>query len=157
MGIDKTVSQRRFRGDLRARLAVADRMASLGMLAAGAAHDLSTPLTCILTNLEHVRRALEELAPVVALVANPVLREAATANVRNGLEAVADALQGTSHAVRIVRDLKELSRPAERNRAPVDMRSALDRALRLVAPDLRHRARVVTKYRETPPVFGSEG
>ncbi len=148
-------SSRRYRSDFRARLALADRMTSLGMLAAGAAHEIATPLTAIMANLSFLKRVLDDASRLADSIAGS-MREELDETLRNGFEALADAAAGAQHATGIVRDLKAFSRPAEERRVPIEMRTAVDRALRLVSPDLRHRARLMTEFQEAPRVLGSE-
>ena len=87
------------RKDLEAQLVVGDRMASIGMLAAGVAHEINNPLAYVLANLRFVAEAMHKqktLAPCGAL------DEAATA--------VAEAQEGAERVNGIVRDLKAFAR-----------------------------------------------
>jgi len=155
MEAGRTRSSLRYRSDLRARLALADRMTSLGMLAAGAAHEIATPLAAIAANLDFLRGVLDDASRLAGSV-DPSMPEKLAEALRNGSEALEDALAGAQHASGIVRDLKAFSRPAEEHRVPIEVRIAVDRALRLVSPELRHRARLMTEFQETPQVLGSE-
>ena len=137
-------------GSLKARLALADRMTSLGMIAAGAAHEFAPPLAAVIANLEHLHRSLERLTRDGALGAEQreLLLDASAAAM--------DATAGARAAASMVRDLKAFSRPAEEKHASFDVRASVERALRLVGPDLRRRARVTTAFGDAPPVLGSE-
>lgn len=57
MMVARDVSER---ASLQGKLAVADRMASLGTVAAGVAHELNNPLALVLSTLERARRALAD-------------------------------------------------------------------------------------------------
>jgi PAS domain S-box-containing protein len=129
---------------LRARLAIADRMASVGTLAAGLAHEINNPLTAVIANLEFTARTLAQYGLD------------ATENGRETLDALQDAADAALRVQCIVRDLKLFSRPDEQKKGAVDVRRAIDSTLRMVAPEIRHRARLVKAYGATPTVDANE-
>jgi PAS domain S-box-containing protein len=85
---------------LDARFARTDRLASLGTMAAGMAHEINNPLAFMQSNLEFVRRGLSE-----------PLNEATLKELDIALE---DTLEGTARIGRIVRDLRVQARAAQR-------------------------------------------
>ncbi len=124
---------------LEAQLLLADRMASVGTLAAGVAHEINNPLAFILSNLEF---AIDELR-----------RSGADTEL---LRALGDARDGGSRVREIVRDLKTFSRPVDEVREALDVRAVLQSAIGLASNELRHRARVVVEPGEVPRVAASE-
>jgi CheY-like chemotaxis protein/signal transduction histidine kinase len=125
-----------------AQLLVADRMASVGTLAAGVAHEINNPLASVIANLG---LAVEE---VRALNRRPDLGGAF-----GELEAeLTDAAEAAERVRLIVRDLKIFSRGEEDRRGPVDVHAVLDSALRMAWNEVRHRAQVVKAYGEVPSV-----
>jgi PAS domain S-box-containing protein len=123
---------------LEARLVFADRMASVGTLAAGVAHEINNPLAFILGNVEF---ALGGVPPG----ADPELRRA-----------LRDALDGAVRVREIVRDLRTFSRPEDDRRVVLDPRGVLQSALGLAANEIRHRARLEVDPGDVPPVLASE-
>jgi signal transduction histidine kinase/CheY-like chemotaxis protein len=131
---------------LRQRLAIADRMASLGTLAAGVAHEINNPLTSVIANVE---LALES---AVARQASPDEPQDTTEIV----EELRDALDAADRVRLIVKDLKVFSRADERANERVDLARVLDSTLRMVANEIRHRAKLVTLYEAVPTVDAHE-
>jgi PAS domain S-box-containing protein len=144
-----TISDVTERNRLKASLALADRMASVGTLAAGVAHEMNNPLTYVTANLAHARDLLRK---------SPALQDA-SGEVSSVVEqlrgALDDALQGADRVARIVKDLKTFSRDDER-RQPVDARAALESALQLARGEIKKRARIVRDLDDVPLVDGSE-
>ena len=119
---------------------LADRMASVGTLAAGVAHEINNPLAFILANVEF---ALAELRGRGGR-ATEVLR------------ALGEARDGGLRVREIVRDLKAFSRAGRGGQRAVDLRRVLQSALGLAQNEIRHRARLEVDVGDIPPVMGSE-
>ncbi|HTQ04806.1 MAG TPA: ATP-binding protein [Polyangiaceae bacterium] len=124
---------------MQARLAQADRLAALGMLSAGVAHEINNPLAYVLMNLELMGRELSKGGPVDTQALLSRLREA-----RHGGERVAT----------IVRDLKTFAREDQAVRWPVQLESVLDAALNVVSGEIAKRGRIVRDYGSIPVVEG---
>lgn len=144
-----TISDVTERNRLKAGLAFADRMASVGTLAAGVAHEMNNPLTYVTANLAHARDVIERSAE---LRAAPRGVAEMLGELRGALD---DAQQGADRVARIVRDLKTFSRDDE-SRQPVDVRVALASALQLARGELKRRASVVEDIGPVPLVDASE-
>ena len=127
----------------RERRLVSERMATIGTLAAGVAHELNNPLAAVTANIELALRTLENLPPEVTEVAE------LQAELRDAHEA--------AYLVRqIVRDVKLFSRGDDERAAPIDLRQVLDSAARMLWNDIRHRARLVKEYGDLPAVWSTE-
>jgi signal transduction histidine kinase len=128
----------------RQRLAAADRMAALGTLASGFAHEINNPLTYVAANLQVLRDRLPAL-----------LNAHAAAEVRELLD---DTIDGAERIRRIVKHAQMVApvQPEERETV-VDLRAALEAALTLAANEIRHRARLVREMSGNPCVRGDRG
>ncbi len=132
-----------------------DRLASVGALAAGIAHEINNPIAYVLSNLgflETWRDELErELAAVPGCPANisDLLLEAK--------EVVSESLDGCKRIRDIVRDMRFFSHAPDESLAPVDVNASLDFVLRMAQSELKRTARLEKDYDHAlPPVFGSE-
>jgi PAS domain S-box-containing protein len=125
-------------------LRVSERMASVGTLAAGVAHEINNPLTYVLLNLTYLRDQLVQG------------RHGAKPKAERLELAVDRALEGAERVSSIVKDLRTLSRPDDSSIKPVDPRALLDSALRMVGNDIRHRARLIEDFRPVPRVMANE-
>jgi len=124
---------------LRQRLAIADRMASIGLLAAGVAHEVNNPLAYVLNNIEIASRELATLGD----------------EARTSREALAIALEGVGRIRSIVHDLVMLSRVDGAAVGPVCVKDVVDSTLALARADLARHAAVVYECEPVPPVRGT--
>jgi signal transduction histidine kinase/ActR/RegA family two-component response regulator len=128
-----------------ARMLRADRMASLGQLAASVAHEINTPLTYVDANLTFVE------SRVALLEERDLARERAQL-----LDALAEARGGAARVAEIVRDLKRFVRMDDDEAAPLDLRAVMDMAARMADAEVRQRARLIKAYANVPPVQGND-
>jgi PAS domain S-box-containing protein len=130
---------------LEARLALADRMASVGTLASGIAHEINNPLTYVIGNLELIAESLKQVARVSPTEPLPevssLLDEA-----RSGADRIREIVQG----------LKRLTWTESKKRTLVDLSAALDAAIKMAAHEISHRARLVKEYAESIRVEADE-
>jgi signal transduction histidine kinase len=123
------------RHHMQKKLVLADRMASVGTLAAGVAHEINNPLSYTLANLDYVADCLGRLPADVPSVDLAELRTAA-----------AEAIEGAQRVREIVKDMKALSRVDDGRIAAVDVERALETSVNMASRELRHKARIVTDY-----------
>jgi len=131
---------------LQEQLMVSDRMASVGMLAAGVAHEINNPLAAVLTNLHMALEAVPRL-PV-----DPKSKD----DHQEVIEELQDAQEASERLRDIVRDLKIFSRTPETSLGPVDIPRILDSSVRMAWNELKHRAIVERDYQPVPLVRGDE-
>jgi signal transduction histidine kinase len=128
--------------ELQQQVLIADRMTSLGVVAAGVAHELNNPLAAVVAHLELLteRLSARDLPPGLAEELQSSLH---------------DARDGADRARRIVRELNLFSRASDQLEV-VDVERAIEAAMRISWHELRRRARVVVRYRSVAAVRASE-
>jgi PAS domain S-box-containing protein len=141
VGVAVDITERK---QLHERLFLAERMASIGTLAAGVGHEINNPLTYVVLNLTLIDRELRS-------VDMPATTRERLAHM------LEQARYGTDRVSGIVRDLQALTRVPEERVANVDVRGALERCLEIADHQIRHRARVIRELADVPAVRGSEG
>ncbi|MBN1207352.1 MAG: PAS domain S-box protein [Myxococcaceae bacterium] len=136
------------RKHLREKLHTADRMASIGSLMAGVAHEINNPLSFMLSNVRFVRDELRDVSEQVDAATRERLKD-----VQDALE---ESITGGDRVSEIVRDLRLYSRGDEGRTGPVNLHAVLDLCGNIARPQLRHRARLVKEYGELPQIHASE-
>jgi PAS domain S-box-containing protein len=125
------------------QLVQADRLAALGTMAAGVAHEINNPLAYVMLNLEWVARKLPHVQDDPAsLPAMMVMLD--------------EARQGAARVSAIVRELRSFSRADGETRKHVDLATVVQSAIKMVGNEIRHRAQVVTSFEPALPVLANE-
>jgi len=145
---------------INAQLAQTDRMASLGLLAAGVAHEVNNPLTYVLYNIE----TMAEQIPRLISDTRKRLPHPDTTGMSSLLEeteelpAMCDeTLKGLLQVRDIIHDLKRFSRVEEDERGPVEVNAVLESAVRMAFNQIKYRAQLVRDLGPLPPVMANEG
>jgi C4-dicarboxylate-specific signal transduction histidine kinase len=128
------------------RLVQAGKMAGLGTMAAGVAHEVNNPLSYIMSNISFVRSVVVEGDETV--VSETRRRELA--------EALRDALEGAERVRQIVRHLRVVSQGGEEVSEIVDVHSILESTVNITKTEVKHRAAVIEEIEQPLLVRASE-
>ena len=152
LGVVRDVTQQK---KLHAQLMVSDRMASVGTLAAGVAHEINNPLAAVIANLDYIADSLGRTIGGAAAAESEARDDAwLLEEVKGPLD---DAREAAQRVRFIVRDLKIFSRsPVDEPRGPVNVKAIMDSSLRMAWNEIRHRAQLVKNYGPTPGVLANE-
>jgi PAS domain S-box-containing protein len=143
LGVSSIVRDIGERRKLEQQVIVSERLASVGMLAAGVAHEINNPLAYVRGNLELILRRVKE--------------SKGTSRPEDFAQLVDDARDGADRIARIVQGLQSFSRAERAPYVPLSLETVLETAVSLSQNELKHSARLTRDYRESPRVMGDEG
>jgi signal transduction histidine kinase len=135
---------------LRGRLVTAGRLAAVGELAAGIAHEINTPVTWVRANLGTLREHWEALAAAAHKSAPDSGLDVVAAE---GEEVLDESLEGVERVAAIVRHVAAFAHAGLGESEHVDLNQVLDDAVNVVA--LSYSVMVERDYGEIPPVRGA--
>jgi two-component system NtrC family sensor kinase len=145
--------------DTQARLVHTAKMASLGQLVAGIAHELNNPIGFIYSNMSHLRDYAEKLMDLVKTAEKSGVDLSAMKEkidfdyVQKDLPRLIQSCEDGARRTRdIVVGLRNFSRLEEAQIKEVDIHESLDTTLQLLTGELKNRIKVVKKYSSLPPI-----
>jgi len=154
--------------DLRAaqvQLVHSEKMAALGTLVAGVAHEINNPVSFIHSSIDLISTSIEDLKDTIdATLGNGGDTTAGLRDWTGDGERFDTLLQnaqicreGAQRAARIVQDLRAFSRPNTDGRQPTDIHASLEQSLRLLQGELKGRVSIRRDYGTLPPVVCNAG
>ena len=145
------------------QLVQADKLAALGVLVSGVAHEINNPTGLILLDVPILKRAHSDTERILeeyyAAHGDFTIGGILYTEMRDEIPRILDEMQdGAKRIKRIVNDLKDFARRDDvADKGPIDLNSVVRTALRLVEPTIRKATnRLAVDYaEEIPPVLGN--
>jgi two-component system, NtrC family, sensor kinase len=128
--------------ETQAQLIQNEKMASLGQLVAGIAHEINNPLAFVVNNLFVAESGLDSLAPEI----EPHLSEPLLRKLRKARDRLGEMSEGLTRVKELVLDLRTFSRLDEGEFKTVDIVEAMDTVLLLLKHKMNSRIQVEKRY-----------
>jgi two-component system, NtrC family, sensor kinase len=149
------------------QLLQSEKLASIGQLAAGIAHEINNPMGFVNANLNTLKTWIPRLLQILSvhepLIENlePDIRAEIVAAWKNAdidyvrgdiLELVDESIDGAMRVRRIVQDLRDFSRPVSDEWSVVDLHAGLESTLNVVHNEIKLKAKIERAYGNLPLV-----
>ncbi|MEM9191536.1 MAG: ATP-binding protein [Myxococcota bacterium] len=129
-----------------AQLRLSDRLAAVGTVTAGVAHEINNPLAYVLLNAE----SLEERLGSVDDALSPEERD-------HMATLLSELKQGATQVREVVRGLRSLAHPGDEPVRAIELGPVIESSLAIASSELRQRAEIVREIAaDLPPVRGNE-
>lgn len=168
--LEKTLAELRL---TQAQLLQAQKLESIGQLAAGIAHEINTPTQYVSDNVGFVKSASRSLLKLVdaaiAMAAamqenmadEPMLREFDTLLRSTKIDflrrqipqSLDESLDGLGHISRIVAAMKEFSHPSQNKKEPVDIRDIINTTVTVARNEWKYVAELETRFASDLPLL----
>ncbi|MFA6147605.1 MAG: ATP-binding protein [bacterium] len=152
-----------------ARLVQQEKMASVGQLAAGVAHEINNPLAFVTSNLQTLKKYTERFLDIIARYQRVFEQGGVAQQDRDDLrmhreslrvDAISEdagdllrqTLEGAERVRKIVADLKGFSHVDEEGEAPTDMNREIDRTLSVMTHEIPGGAAIVREFSPLPVI-----
>lgn len=155
------------------QLVSSERMASLGVMAAGIAHEINNPIGFVSSNLNTIKEAFNDIQDFIEVLeqqldVNP--NDAVVHKIRESLdkfdiaylledfgELSKETLEGLDRVKQIIADLKSFAREDSGDMQELDVNDCLRGALNILNNQLKYHAVVDVRYGELPTIKGFYG
>jgi PAS domain S-box-containing protein len=140
---------------LQAQLALASRLAAMGTLVAGVAHEINNPLAAVLADQEMALTVVEELRSRLRGSA-PLDRESEARHLDDVVEELGDAQLGSRRIERIIKELKSFGRP-DMSKARIRLADVVEQAMHFLPATVGHVANVQVENDGAADIVASLG
>lgn len=142
------------------QLLQSEKMAAIGQLAAGVAHEINNPVGFVNSNLGTLKTYVSQLLYVIGAYEKGVPEDIEAARKKADLEflrddipsLLAESQEGLSRVTKIVQDLKDFSHVDQAEHQRADLNAAIESTLNVVWNELKYKAEIVRELGDIPAV-----
>ncbi len=154
-------------GEAQSQLLQSEKMASIGVLAAGVAHEINNPIGFVNSNLGTLQRYAQNMLKLLDAyeqteISLPAAAREAIGQVKVDVDAqylredlgdlLTESLDGLQRVKRIVQDMKDFSHVDSTDRQFANLENGLDSTLNVVWNEVKYKAEVVKEYGDIPQI-----
>lgn len=153
---------------MESQLVQSEKMASIGQLAAGVAHEINNPVGYINSNISSMRTYFDDFLKIVSAYerAEHSIKDSALVEqisktkldvdfdylVEDIHELIKESLEGVSRVKKIVQDLKDFSHVDEQEWQMCDVHDGITSTLNIVNNEIKYKADVITEFGDISPI-----
>jgi two-component system, NtrC family, sensor kinase len=154
--------------ETQSQLLQSEKLASIGQLAAGVAHEINNPISFVHSNLGTLQGYVNDLLVLLdgydeaikvvgfeeRLKSISAMKQKVDLDFlrQDALSLIAESTEGTGRVRRIVQDLRDFSRPGDSEWQLADLHAGLESTLNVVWNEIKYKADVVREYGELPEI-----
>jgi two-component system, NtrC family, sensor kinase len=144
------------------KLLQSEKLASIGQLAAGVAHEINNPIGYVASNMKVLAEYSDSLVHLIMAMSQHLTPQQAEllqqqfdfSYVCADLpKLVQESEQGLMRVIEIIRALKDFSHLEEFEFVMADIQKGIDSTLNIVANELKYKAEIIKQYTELPTVM----
>ncbi|MFA5074283.1 MAG: ATP-binding protein [Nitrospirota bacterium] len=152
-----------------AKILQQDKMASIGQLAAGVAHEVNNPMGFIASNLNTLNKYMEKImsyiqeltasleqtnsAPLIEGIRELRTKQKIDFIREDAQKLIGESLEGAERVKVIVQNLKNFSRVDQSEAKYADINECMESTIRIVWNELKYKTTVKKEYGDIPPLF----
>lgn len=140
-----------------------EKMASLGQMVAGVAHEILNPVNFIAGNLEYLANYSQDLINLIAAYeteiepipesVNALREEIEIEFLKDDIKQIVNSMQlGTERLVKIVNSLRNFSHIGDGQKKAIDIHECLESTLLILQNRIKYSIKLVKNYGELPPI-----
>lgn len=156
------------------QLVQTEKMASLGVLAAGVAHEINNPIGYISSNFNSLKTGLQDIQAFINETQKMIEKDTSIESVRDDWQALLkkydlkytledfvdlsnETAEGLNRVKQIVADLRAFTREDKAEKTVVDINDTLRGSINILENQTKYHANVITKLSEIPTIMGYAG
>lgn len=140
---------------MREQLMHSEKMASIGQLTAGIAHEINNPISFVANNVQALKL---DLSDITAIMTTDQLQNPSFVELNQEIQTLMDSIErGVERTRDIVQGLRTFARNEEGEFSKVNLHECIDAAVALLSFEVRDRCKLIKRYGDIPLVDGLPG